>query len=206
MKFHYKAQLAAALIAAAFAGTALAGPVLYTTETTDITSTPGANVAGQVLAGTQVEELERVSGKARVRIRGWSRVADPTHISAEPGKPVIEAAFASSRTVKLDLRPAPRRFSARPGTWQPLKAGLTLRNSPLTAPVSPLRPKPRRIPSAAPATRRLAPQARPRAAGTRSSRRAERPVTKTLRMSSSSAISRTAPGSNAPPVRLKPRV
>ena len=102
MKFHYKAQLAAALIAAAFAGTALAGPVLYTTETTDITSTPGANVAGQVLAGTQVEELERVSGKARVRIRGWSRVADPTHISAEPGKPVIEAAFASSRTVKLD--------------------------------------------------------------------------------------------------------
>ena len=88
MKFHYKAQLAAALIAAAFAGTALAGPVLYTTETTDITSTPGANVAGQVLAGTQVEELERVSGKARVRIRGWSRVADPTHISAEPGKPV----------------------------------------------------------------------------------------------------------------------
>ena len=59
MKFHYKAQLAAALIAAAFAGTALAGPVLYTTETTDITSTPGANVAGQVLAGTQVEELER---------------------------------------------------------------------------------------------------------------------------------------------------
>lgn len=90
MKFHYKAQLAAALIAAAFAGTALAGPVLYTTETTDITSTPGANVAGQVLAGTQVEELERVSGKARVRIRGWSRVVDPTHISAEPGKPVIE--------------------------------------------------------------------------------------------------------------------
>ena len=197
MKFHYKAQLAAALIAAAFAGTALAGPVLYTTETTDITSTPGANVAGQVLAGTQVEELERVSGKARVRIRGWSRVADPTHISAEPGKPVIEAAFASSRTVKLD---------PSAGTWQPLKAGLTLRNSPLTAPVSPLRPKPRRIPSAAPATRRLAPQARPRAAGTRSSRRAERPVTKTLRMSSSSAISRTAPGSNAPPVRLKPRV
>ena len=50
MKFHYKAQLAAALIAAAFAGTALAGPVLYTTETTDITSTPGANVAGQCFA------------------------------------------------------------------------------------------------------------------------------------------------------------
>ena len=204
MKFHYKAQLAAALIAAAFAGTALAGPVLYTTETTDITSTPGANVAGQVLAGTQVEELERMSGKARVRIRGWSRVADPTHISAEPGKPVIEAAFASSRTVKLD--PSAGTAKILGATWQPLKAGLTLRNSPLTAPVSPLRPKPRRIPSAAPATRRLAPQARPRAAGTRSSRRAERPVTKTLRMSSSSAISRTAPGSNAPPVRLKPRV
>lgn len=131
MKFHYKAQLAAALIAAAFAGTALAGPVLYTTETTDITSTPGANVAGQVLAGTQVEELERVSGKARVRIRGWSRVADPTHISAEPGKPVIEAAFASSRTVKLD--PSAGTAKILGATWNVATAEGWVDSSKLTA-------------------------------------------------------------------------